>query len=91
MPRPKHSISRSAPVAPTRWAAGVNTSVAHNAHHATARHNYGLYFLWWDRGMGMLDRGCDRRYDMVRPRDAHAQPQSRQCSTDPTFAQWVEP
>jgi sterol desaturase/sphingolipid hydroxylase (fatty acid hydroxylase superfamily) len=34
-----------------RW---LNTSVAHNAHHDRARHNYGFYFLFWDRWMGTL-------------------------------------
>jgi sterol desaturase/sphingolipid hydroxylase (fatty acid hydroxylase superfamily) len=54
-----------------RW---INTSVAHNAHHATARHNYGLYFLWWDRWMGTLDPGYDRGYDEARAgRDAARQ------------------
>jgi sterol desaturase/sphingolipid hydroxylase (fatty acid hydroxylase superfamily) len=47
-----------------RW---INTSVAHNTHHATARHNYGLYFLVWDRLMGTLDPEYDRRYDDARP------------------------
>jgi sterol desaturase/sphingolipid hydroxylase (fatty acid hydroxylase superfamily) len=46
-----------------RW---INTSVAHNTHHATARHNYGLYFLWWDRWCGTLDPAYDRRYDQAR-------------------------
>lgn len=35
-----------------RW---INTSVAHNTHHATARYNYGWYFLFWDRMMGTLE------------------------------------
>jgi len=26
--------------------------VAHNFHHKTARHNFGFYFLFWDRLMG---------------------------------------
>jgi sterol desaturase/sphingolipid hydroxylase (fatty acid hydroxylase superfamily) len=47
-------------------------AVAHNTHHATARHNYGLYFLWWDRWMGTLDPAYDCRYDMGRPRDSQA-------------------
>jgi sterol desaturase/sphingolipid hydroxylase (fatty acid hydroxylase superfamily) len=46
--------------------------VAHNTHHATARHNYGLYFLWWDRWMGTLDPAYDRRYDMARTRHSQA-------------------
>ncbi len=52
-----------------RW---INTSVAHNAHHASARHNYGLYFLWWDRLCGTLDPAYDRRYDEARPRPGRA-------------------
>lgn len=35
-----------------RW---INTSVAHNTHHAKARYNYGWYFLFWDRMMGTLE------------------------------------
>lgn len=35
-----------------RW---INTSVAHNDHHARAHYNYGWYFLFWDRMMGTLD------------------------------------
>ena len=35
-----------------RW---INTSVAHNIHHARARHNFSWYFLFWDRLMGTLD------------------------------------
>lgn len=42
-----------------RW---INTSVAHNTHHATARHNYGLYFLFWDRLCGTIDPAYDERY-----------------------------
>ena len=42
-----------------RW---INTSVAHNTHHAAARHNYGLYFLFWDRWLGTLDPDYEDRY-----------------------------
>jgi sterol desaturase/sphingolipid hydroxylase (fatty acid hydroxylase superfamily) len=42
-----------------RW---INTSVAHNAHHDKARHNYGFYFLFWDRWMGTLDPAYEARY-----------------------------
>ena len=34
-----------------RW---INTSMAHNQHHANARYNFGWYFLFWDRMMGTL-------------------------------------
>ena len=46
-----------------RW---INTSVAHNTHHATARHNYGLYFLFWDRLCGTLDPKYDARYAQAK-------------------------
>jgi sterol desaturase/sphingolipid hydroxylase (fatty acid hydroxylase superfamily) len=42
-----------------RW---INTSVAHNAHHEKARHNFGFYFLFWDRWMGTLEPGYEARY-----------------------------
>lgn len=42
-----------------RW---INTSVAHNTHHAKARYNYGYYFLFWDRVMGTLDPDYEARY-----------------------------
>src|SRR5215471_1900619 len=42
-----------------RW---INTSVAHNAHHDKARHNFGFYFLFWDRWMGTLDPAYEARY-----------------------------
>jgi len=48
-----------------RW---LNTSTAHNAHHATARHNYSFYFLFWDRLMGTLDPEYDRRFDAATER-----------------------
>ncbi|HEY5993489.1 MAG TPA: sterol desaturase family protein [Gallionellaceae bacterium] len=38
-----------------RW---VNTSTAHEEHHARGRYNYGLYFLFWDRMMGTVDPAC---------------------------------
>ena len=48
-----------------RW---INTSIAHNWHHKTARHNYGFYFLFWDRLMGTLEPGYEARYAQVRAR-----------------------
>lgn len=35
-----------------RW---INTSVAHNIHHARERYNFSWYFLFWDRLMGTVD------------------------------------
>jgi sterol desaturase/sphingolipid hydroxylase (fatty acid hydroxylase superfamily) len=43
-----------------RW---VTTSVAHNAHHEKARHNYGFYFLLWDRWMGTLDPDYEAHFN----------------------------
>jgi sterol desaturase/sphingolipid hydroxylase (fatty acid hydroxylase superfamily) len=36
-----------------RW---ISTSSVHNAHHQYFRGNYGLYFLWWDRWCGTLQK-----------------------------------
>ena len=48
----------------------VNTSVSHNQHHAKAKHNYGLYFLWWDRWFGTLDETYEQAFDEVTTRRA---------------------
>lgn len=42
-----------------RW---INTSTAHNVHHAKARYNFSWYFLFWDRMMGTLSPGYDEHY-----------------------------
>lgn len=42
-----------------RW---INTSTAHNTHHARGRYNYGWYFLFWDRIMGTLAPDYDEHY-----------------------------
>ncbi|MQA37321.1 sterol desaturase family protein [Rugamonas aquatica] len=42
-----------------RW---VNTSTAHNTHHARGRYNYGWYFLFWDRMMGTLSPDYETHY-----------------------------
>jgi lathosterol oxidase len=36
----------------TRWS---TTTTHHALHHARPRHNYGLYFTWWDRAMATTD------------------------------------
>ena len=48
----------------------VNTSVSHNQHHAKAKHNYGLYFLWWDRWFGTLDETYEQAFDEIAERGA---------------------
>jgi sterol desaturase/sphingolipid hydroxylase (fatty acid hydroxylase superfamily) len=35
-----------------KWLNWQNTSTHHNMHHHYSKHNYGLYFNWWDRLMG---------------------------------------
>jgi Delta7-sterol 5-desaturase len=41
----------------------INTSVNHNQHHETMKGNYGLYFLFWDRLMGTIDKDYDSRFE----------------------------
>lgn len=41
----------------------INTSVAHNQHHKDFDGNYGLYFLFWDRWMGILRLDYDWLYE----------------------------
>ena len=50
----------------------INTPTAHNWHHASARHNYGFYFLVWDRLMGTMDPDYDRRFEAATARPARA-------------------
>ena len=59
----KHSIGR--------W---INTAVAHDFHHQTAKHNYGIYFLFWDRLMGTLDQDYESRFECFarRPTGQHS-------------------
>ena len=46
-----------------RW---INTSVAHNTHHARNRYNFSWYFLFWDRTMGTLDPDYEARFRAAR-------------------------
>lgn len=39
-------------MARSRWLGWNNTTLHHDLHHRTGRHNFGLYFTWWDRLMG---------------------------------------
>lgn len=44
-------------VEPARWLDGwwgrwLTTTLHHDMHHAGGRHNFGLYFTWWDRWCG---------------------------------------
>jgi sterol desaturase/sphingolipid hydroxylase (fatty acid hydroxylase superfamily) len=42
-----------------RW---INTSTAHNIHHAKARYNFSWYFMFWDRIMGTLSPDYEGQY-----------------------------
>ncbi|MFN2100490.1 sterol desaturase family protein [Altererythrobacter sp. MF3-039] len=36
----------------TPWLDWLTTTTHHDLHHSEGRHNFGLYFTWWDRMMG---------------------------------------
>lgn len=36
----------------TPWLDWLTTTTHHDLHHSEGRHNFGLYFTWWDRWMG---------------------------------------
>jgi Delta7-sterol 5-desaturase len=36
----------------TWWGRWFTTTLHHDMHHESGRHNYGLYFAWWDRWCG---------------------------------------
>jgi sterol desaturase/sphingolipid hydroxylase (fatty acid hydroxylase superfamily) len=35
-----------------KWLDWIITTTHHDLHHSEGRHNFGLYFTWWDRWMG---------------------------------------
>jgi len=39
-------------LADSRWFGWINATTHHDLHHSSFRHNYGLYFTWWDSMMG---------------------------------------
>lgn len=45
-----------------------NSSVMHNAHHQKFNSNFGLYFSFWDRIAGTLDKDSDAQFDQVKHR-----------------------
>ena len=56
-----------------RWLDWHNTITQHDLHHSQFRHNYSLYFTWWDRWMGTENPNYKAKFDEVtkaRPRDA---------------------
>ena len=47
----------------TRRATAWSTTTTHHAlHHARPRHNYGLYFTWWDRAMQTTDPSYETEF-----------------------------
>ncbi|WP_373997022.1 sterol desaturase family protein [Duganella vulcania] len=57
------SAGRTSPTTEKHWLGRwINTSTAHNTHHARGRYNYSWYFLFWDRMMGTLSPDYDEHY-----------------------------
>ncbi|WP_425390699.1 sterol desaturase family protein [Ekhidna sp.] len=54
----------------TRIGRYVNTSVAHNQHHAKFHGNYGLYTLIWDRVFGTIRDDYDESYEQATGRSS---------------------
>jgi len=52
----------------TRIGKYVNTSVAHNQHHARFHGNYGLYTLIWDRLFGTIREDYDKSFEQATER-----------------------
>ena len=48
-----------------RW---FTTTVHHDLHHSEGRHNFGLYFTWWDRMMGTEHPDYHARFEAVAQR-----------------------
>lgn len=46
-----------------------NTSVNHNMHHQYFKGNYGLYFTFWDRVMGTMNKNYEDSFESVTARN----------------------
>ncbi len=56
-----------------RWLDWHNTVTQHDLHHSQSRHNFSLYFTWWDRWMGTENPNYRKRFDEVtQPRPVAA-------------------
>ena len=51
----------------TGW---MTTTTHHDLHHSEGRHNFGLYFTWWDRWMGTEHPRYHERFEAVAGRRA---------------------
>lgn len=59
------------------WLFGhLTTSVHHDLHHSEGRHNFGLYFVWWDRLMGTEHPQYHERFESVVTRQRIAREQA---------------
>ena len=47
------------------WLDWMSTTTHHDLHHSEGRHNFGLYFTWWDRWMGTEHPDYKTRFDAV--------------------------
>lgn len=52
----------------SRWTGWLTTTTHHDLHHSEGRHNYGLYFTWWDRWMGTEHPRYHDRFEAVARR-----------------------
>lgn len=48
----------------------INTSTNHNMHHKYGRHNYGLYFTFWDKMMGTTHPKYHEQFEEITARKA---------------------
>lgn len=61
------------------WLFGnFTTAVHHDLHHSEGRHNFGLYFVWWDRLMGTEHPQYHARFEAVATRRRAAAEQAPQ-------------
>ncbi|MDB5704262.1 MAG: sterol desaturase, partial [Sphingomonas bacterium] len=53
----------------TGW---LTTTTHHDLHHSEGRHNFGLYFTWWDRWMGTEHPKYHARFENIAGRRARS-------------------
>ena len=52
----------------SRWTGWLTTTTHHDLHHSEGRHNFGLYFTWWDRMMGTEHPRYHEKFEAVAGR-----------------------